>query len=59
MREDNGTSSNWGCMVPASIAAIHFQLGNRVEVDHVPQELKSPLSGSTSTKIITEIRIGS
>jgi hypothetical protein len=59
MREDNGASSNWGCMVPESNAAIHFQLGNRVEVDHVQQELKSPLNGSTSTIVITEIRIGS
>jgi hypothetical protein len=58
MREGDGTSSNWGCFIPAADAARHFLLGNRVEVDYVHQELKVAFNGSPRTCVVVAIRVG-
>jgi hypothetical protein len=58
VRERDGSSSNWGCNVPAAEAAKWFLLGRAVEIDHVQQELKVPFNGSASTRVVTAIRVG-
>jgi hypothetical protein len=58
LREPDGTSSNWGCLIPAPDAAHHFALGAKVEIDHVRQELKVPFNGSSATRLVIEIRVG-
>jgi hypothetical protein len=57
VRERDGSSSSWGCNIPADEAAKWFVLGRSVEVDHVQQELKVPFNGSTTTCLVTGIRI--
>jgi hypothetical protein len=58
VRERDGSSFNWGCNLPAAEAAKWFFLGATVEIDHVQQELKAPLNGSTRTCVVTAIRVG-
>jgi hypothetical protein len=57
MREPDGTSSNWGCLVPAEEAEQYFVLGAKVEFDYVQQELKVPFNGSNATRLVIEIRV--
>ncbi len=58
VRERDGSSSNWGCNLPAAEAKQWFVLGRSIEIDHVQQELKVPFNGSTSTCMVTAIRVG-
>lgn len=58
IREPDGTSSNWGCLVPSDEARRHFCLGAKVEIDHVQQELKVPFNGSRATCLVIAIRVG-
>lgn len=58
VRERDGSSSDWGCNIPAGEAANCFSLGTMVEIDYVQQELKFPFNGSTSTRVVTAIRVG-
>lgn len=58
VREPDGTSSNWGCLIPAVEAEKHFALGAKVEFDHVPQELKVPFNGANATRLVIAIRVG-
>jgi hypothetical protein len=57
VREPDGTSSNWGCLVPAAEAEQYFVLGAKVELDHVQQELKVPFNGSRATCLVIAIRV--
>lgn len=57
LREPDGTSSNWGCLIPASEAQQFFVLGAMVEFDHVPQELKTPFNGTSATRLVIAIRV--
>lgn len=59
VREPNGKSSNWGCLVSVAEAEKHFVLGARVEFDHVQQALKVPFNGSIDTCLVVAIRVGS
>jgi hypothetical protein len=59
MREPDGSSSNWGCLVPAAQADQYFALGAKVEFDHVQQELKVPFNGSNATCLVIAIRVES
>jgi hypothetical protein len=56
--ERGGSSSNWSCNLPATEAEKVFLLGVQIEIDHVQQELKAPFNGSTSTRVVTAIRVG-
>ena len=57
LREQDGTSSNWGCLVPASEASRAFTLGAALEIDHVQQELKQSFNGSCVTRLVIAIRV--
>jgi hypothetical protein len=59
IRESDGTSSDWGCRVPANEAVHYFVLGAKVEFDHVQQELKVPFNGSNATCLVIAIRVES
>lgn len=58
VREPDGSSSNWGCLIPATEAEHYFVLGAKVEFDHVQQELKVPFNGSHITCLVIAIRVG-
>ena len=57
LREPDGTSSNWGCLVPSNEASQFFTLGTAVEIDHVQQELKQSFNGSRATCLVIAIRV--
>jgi hypothetical protein len=59
MREPDGTSSSWGCLVPAAEAEKYFMPGAKVEFDHIRQELKVPFNGSNATRLVIAIRVES
>jgi hypothetical protein len=43
-------------MVPAAEAMIHFNVGYRVEIEYVMQQIKVPFNGTPKTKVVIAIR---